>query len=187
MASFTGKATHLLSTRSAPIAKLYSRTQVKVFRATKGRLWKRFLGRPVVLVDVVGRSSGEPRPVMLMRVERGARFVVCGSNGGNPTVPNWYRNLVAAGEAAVEADGERRHCSFAELADGDERDECWDLLVAAYPNFASYQELTDRRLPVGLLTPSDRGRAARRMTPPGGRRETGVRGRAAWAPTSIWS
>jgi hypothetical protein len=27
------------------------------------------------------------------------------------------------------------------------------MLVAGSPNFASYQELTDRRLPVGLLTP----------------------------------
>lgn len=153
MASFTGKATHLMSTRTGPAAKAYSRIHAAVFRRTKGRLWKRFLGRPVILVDVVGRVSGESRPVMLMRVERGVQFVVCGSNGGNPSVPNWYRNLVAAGEAGVEVDGERHECTFAEVADGDERDECWDLLVAAYTNFTSYQELTERRLPVGLLTP----------------------------------
>lgn len=153
MASFTGKATHLMSTRTGPVAKAYSRMQAAVFRRTKGRVWKRFLGRPVILVDVVGRVSGEPRPVMLMKVERRNQFVVCGSNGGNPNVPNWYRNLVAAGEASVEVGGDRHQCSFAEVAEGDERDECWDLLVAAYPNFTSYQELTDRRLPVGLLAP----------------------------------
>jgi deazaflavin-dependent oxidoreductase (nitroreductase family) len=90
---------------------------------------------------------------MLMRVERGEQFVVCGSNGGNPDVPNWYRNLIAAGEADLEVGGRRHHCTFSEVTDVAERDECWDLLVAAYPNFTSYQELTDRRLPVGLLTP----------------------------------
>ena len=153
MASITGKATHLMSTRTAPVAKAYSRMQATVFRKTKGRLWKRFLGKPVMLVDVVGRTSGQPRPVMLMRVGRGAQFVVCGSNGGNPSAPNWYRNLVAAGEAEVDVDGKRRHCTFTEVAEGDERDECWGLLVARYPNFTSYQELTDRRLPVGLLSP----------------------------------
>jgi hypothetical protein len=51
MASFTGEATHLMSTRTGPVAKAYSRLQATVFRRTKGRLWKRFLGRPA------GRSS----------------------------------------------------------------------------------------------------------------------------------
>lgn len=88
-----------------------------------------------------------------MQVERGDQFVVCGSNGGNPDVPNWYRNLVAAEEAHVEVDGGRRHCTFTEVIDDAERDECWGLLVAAYPNFTSYQELTDRRPPVGVLSP----------------------------------
>jgi F420H(2)-dependent quinone reductase len=153
MASITGTATHLLSTRAGPVARWYSRMQAKVFHATRGRWWKRFLGRPVIRLDVVGRTSGRPRPVMLMRVERGDQLVVCGSNGGNPQVPNWYRNLVAAGGADVEADGIRRRYTFTEVAEGPERDECWGLLVAAYPNFTSYQELTERRLPVGILTP----------------------------------
>ncbi|MCP5035173.1 MAG: nitroreductase family deazaflavin-dependent oxidoreductase [Actinomycetia bacterium] len=154
MASMTGKATHVMATRMAPVGKRYSRLQASVFRKTSGRLWKRFLGKPVILMDVVGRASGQPRPVMLMRVERGDQFVVCGSNGGNPDVPNWYRNLVAAEEAYVEADGNRHHYTFVEVPEGEEREECWGLLVAAYPNFTSYQELTDRRLPVGLLSPT---------------------------------
>ncbi len=154
MASITGTTTHLLSTRAPRTAKWYSRMQAKVFHRTRGRWWKRFLGRPVILVDVVGRISGTPRPVMLIRTERGDQFVVCGSNGGNPDVPNWYRNLVAAGEAQVEADGDRRRCSFSEVPEGPEREECWRLLVAAYPHFTSYQELTERRLPIGLLTPA---------------------------------
>jgi hypothetical protein len=35
---------------------------------------------------------------------------------------------------------------------GAERDDCVQLLVAGYPDFASYQELTDRLLPVALLS-----------------------------------
>lgn len=157
MASVTGKATHLLSTRLGAAAKLFSRMQARVFRRTHGRLWKRFLGRPAMLLDVVGRTSGQSRPVMLMRVTRGDELVVCGSNGGNPSTPNWYRNLVAAEQAHVEVDGTRTLYTFRELPEGHERDECWDLLVAAYPNFTSYQELTDRRLPVGVLSPAAHG------------------------------
>ncbi|MEL7208874.1 MAG: nitroreductase/quinone reductase family protein, partial [Actinomycetota bacterium] len=38
-----------------------------------------------------------------------------------------------------------------ELDEGEERDECWGIAAEAYPDFDSYQELTDRRIPVVLL------------------------------------
>ena len=37
-------------------------------------------------------------------------------------------------------------------ADGPERDACLELLLSAYPDFDSYQQLTERRLPIALLT-----------------------------------
>jgi deazaflavin-dependent oxidoreductase (nitroreductase family) len=80
---------------------------------------------------------------------------VTGSNGGNPEAPNWYKNLAAAGAAHVEVDGERWAVGVRELGEGPEREECWSLLVAGYPDFASYQELTDRRLPVAVLERTD--------------------------------
>ncbi|MFW2334408.1 hypothetical protein [Ilumatobacter sp.] len=49
--------------------------------------------------------------------------------------------------------GARRHRTVTELAGGPERDECRDLPVAAYPDVAGCRELTERRLPVGLLSP----------------------------------
>jgi deazaflavin-dependent oxidoreductase (nitroreductase family) len=90
---------------------------------------------------------------MLMRIERGDSFVVCGSNGGNESTPNWYRNLQAAGVAEVEVKGKRIPVAFREVAGADERAECWNLLTAGYPDFATYQELTDRQLPIGVLEP----------------------------------
>ena len=151
MPTVTGRAANLLSNRLDPLARLTSRTHTKMYRATKGRYWKKFLRKPVILVDVVGRSSGQSRPVMLMRIGRDDDFVVCGSNGGNTTTPNWYRNLAVAGAAHVEVDGQRIEVSFREVADDEERAECWSLLTAGYPDFASYQELTERQLPIGLL------------------------------------
>jgi hypothetical protein len=80
--------------------------------------------------------------------------VVCGSNGGNPVVPNGYPNLVATGEANVEVEGNEPACVRG-VPGRAERDACWSLLVAAYPHFTSYQELAARRLPMGLLTPAE--------------------------------
>ncbi len=65
--------------------------------------------------------------------------------------PNWYKNLSAAGEAHVEVGQDRWAVDYRELDEGPEREQCWKLLIAGYPDFASYQELTNRRLPVGVL------------------------------------
>ncbi len=153
MPSLTGRAANLLSTRLDPLARFTSRTHSSLYRRFDGRLFGKFLRKPIILVDVVGRTSGESRPVLLMRIERGDAYVVCGSNGGNATTPNWYRNLVAAMAAEVEVDGKRVSVNFREVTDADEFAECWDLLVAGYPDFATYQELSERKLPVGLLEP----------------------------------
>jgi deazaflavin-dependent oxidoreductase (nitroreductase family) len=88
---------------------------------------------------------------MLMLVRRGDDILVCGSNGGNPKEPNWYTNLIAAGGAPIQVDADRYNVTVRQLSEGAERDECWALLIAGYPDFASYQEFTDRRLPVAVL------------------------------------
>ena len=151
MATTSGRVANLLSRRLDPVARWFSRRHVDRFRRSGGQRYGSFRGMPVFLLDVVGRSSGEPRPVMLMLVRRGDDLLVCGSNGGNPAAPNWWRNLVAAGGGHVEVDGERWAVSAREVTDEPERSECWDLLRAAYPDFETYQELTDRRLPIAVL------------------------------------
>ena len=150
MPTITGRLANLLSTRADGLALAAGRRHVERYRAAGGKKADTIRGLPVFLLDVVGRSSGEPRPVMLMLIRRGDDLLVCGSNGGNPEAPNWYENLMAAGEAHVEVGGDRWPVT-ARQVEGDERAECWDLLVTGYPDFASYQELTDRQLPVAIL------------------------------------
>jgi deazaflavin-dependent oxidoreductase (nitroreductase family) len=128
------------------------RKQVTKYRASGGAKGNKIMGKPVFLLDVVGRSSGELRPVMLMHVPHGDDLVVTGSMGGADRVPNWYQNLMAAGEAHVEVAGDRWPVTARELDDGPERDECWNALVTAYPDFAAYQTYTERRLPVAMLS-----------------------------------
>jgi F420H(2)-dependent quinone reductase len=105
----------------------------------------------VFLLDVVGRSSGEPRPVMLMHVPRGDDLVVVASAGGSVTTPTWYKNLLAAGGAEVQVGADRWTVAARELQDGPERNEAWSLAAAVYPGFDSYQAFTERRIPVAVL------------------------------------
>jgi deazaflavin-dependent oxidoreductase (nitroreductase family) len=155
MASITGRLANLMSRYAPGLGRKGTERQVEQFRSSGGTKGNKVWGKPVFLLDVVGRSSGEPRPVMLMLVRRGdEQLVVVGSNGGNPKTPNWYRNLMAAGGGHVELDGRRWAVTARELPEGPERDECWKLAEAAYPDFASYQQLTDRRIPVAVLDPA---------------------------------
>jgi len=126
--------------------------QLRQFRSSNGSNGNKLMGKPIFILDVVGRTSGESRPVPLMLVRRGDDLLVCGSYGGNPKAPNWYKNLAAAGEAYVEVGSDRWAVKHRELEEGPEREECWKLLLEGYPDFGAYQELTTRRLPVAVLT-----------------------------------
>lgn len=125
------------------------------YRKSDGRKGNKLMGKPVFLLDVAGRKSGEPRPVMLMLVRRGDDLLVCGSNGGNPKPPNWWLNLVAAGEAEVQVGAQRWPVQVRVLNEGPERDEAWQLLNDVWPQFGDYQTFTDRRLPVAVLERAD--------------------------------
>ncbi|MGH9135631.1 MAG: nitroreductase/quinone reductase family protein [Acidimicrobiales bacterium] len=148
--SVLGHLNHLASTRLDRISRAAARFHARRHAQGKGKLLDRFIGAPVFSLTVAGRKSGQPRTVMLILTRRGDDIIVAGSNGGNPDPPAWYLNLRDAGEATVEVGGERWAVT-ARHAEGAERDECWQLLVATYPDFETYQRLTDRQIPVVVL------------------------------------
>jgi F420H(2)-dependent quinone reductase len=150
MALVAARLTNLLARRFPSVGRRATARQVEKCRSSGGRKGNTLVGRPVFLLDVVGRSSGERRPVMLMHVPRGEDLVVIGSGTGTAATPNWYRNLLAAGGADVSVAGDRWSVAARELEHGSERDECWSLAAAVYPGFDSYQRFTDRQIPVAV-------------------------------------
>ena len=87
-----------------------------------------------------------------MRVEHDGSYLAVASKGGAPDNPAWYRNLaehplVELQDATAKGDYTARELS------GDERATWWDRAVEAFPNYAEYQQKTDRQIPVFLLEP----------------------------------
>jgi deazaflavin-dependent oxidoreductase (nitroreductase family) len=150
MASLTGRAANFMSRRFPHLVAKGTHKQVAQYKASNGAKGNKMFGKPVFLLETVGRKSGEPRPVMLMLTRRGDDLIVVGSNGGNPVTPNWYKNLMAAEQTEVQV-GPDRWWTTAREVDGAERNECWALAAKAYPDFDTYQELTDRVIPVAVL------------------------------------
>jgi deazaflavin-dependent oxidoreductase (nitroreductase family) len=88
-----------------------------------------------------------------MRVEHDGNYAVVASQGGAPTHPRWYFNLVADPQVELQ-DGPQTFDMTAREVTGDEKAAWWERAVAAYPDYADYQKKTDREIPVFVLEPS---------------------------------
>lgn len=129
---------------------------VTEFRENDGRVGGNFEGAPIVLLHHVGRRSGQEfvAPTMYLADETDPAVIyVFASKGGAPTNPDWYRNLVAAGEAVVEVGTETYKVAVAEVT-GAERDRIYAEQARRYPGFAEYEVRTAgiRTIPVLKLT-----------------------------------
>lgn len=120
-------------------------------RLTGGRLTLLDLaGLPNLNLTVVGRKSGLSRVTPLLCVPHEGRWLIAGSYFGGPKTPVWVGNLRAAGSAEIKAGRERLDVTARELA-GEERTRMWQVMLRTWPNYAKYEERTDRVIPIFLL------------------------------------
>ena len=122
------------------------------YRRSGGRLGGKFFGAPVCLVTTVGRQSGKQRTVPLLYMRDGDDVVIVASRGGMPEHPAWYLNLCDDPRVSMRI-GEDEARYEARTATPDERARLWPRLVEVYDSYASYQQRTDREIPVVICTP----------------------------------
>ncbi len=140
----------------APSPTQFVRNQVEQYESTGGREGGLMQGRPCIILTTLGARSGKLRKTPLMRVEHDGAYAVIASQGGAPTNPAWYANLLAHPRCELQ-DGPDRREYLAHEATGTERDSWWARAVDAFPPYQKYQERTDRRIPVLVLTRVDAG------------------------------
>jgi F420H(2)-dependent quinone reductase len=133
-----------------PSTSEWVRDQVELYERTGGAEGNEIMGLPIVVITSRGAKSGNLRKNPVMRVEHDGVYAAVASKGGAPEHPEWYHNLVAHPEVDLQ-DGPEPATYLARLAEGEERAEWWERAVAAFPNYAEYQEKTDREIPVFLL------------------------------------
>lgn len=129
---------------------LFGQTHVERYRETRGAEGHDWNGTEVLILTTTGRRSGEPRSTPLIYGEHGDDLVVVASKGGAPENPLWYGNLAADPDVDVQVRGERFHAR-ARTATPEEREELWSLMTERWPAYDSYQEKTDRLIPVVVL------------------------------------
>ena len=135
-----------------PSAAQWVRDQVAEYEASDGQKANtlRDTDYPIVVITSVGAKSGNLRKNPVMKVERDGAYLAVASKGGAPDDPAWADNFRQRPEVDLQ-DGAEKHTYRVRELDGDEYDSWWDHAVATWPTYASYQEKTDREIPLFLL------------------------------------
>jgi deazaflavin-dependent oxidoreductase (nitroreductase family) len=126
------------------------------FRANEGRVGGVFEGATLVLLHHRGRKSGREyvTPVMYLAHDAEPDIVyVFATMGGAPTNPDWYYNLIAAGDGSVELGAETYQVTVRDVT-GADRDRIYGEQARRFPGFADYERQTAgvRTIPVLELT-----------------------------------
>jgi deazaflavin-dependent oxidoreductase (nitroreductase family) len=127
-----------------------------IFNVSKGRIFGKAFGMPLIELVTIGRRSGKARSTMLsVPIIDGDRLVLVASFGGDERHPAWYLNLRANPEVRVTIAGSTR-TMIARNATEEERVELWPQITSAYEGYARYQKRTKRQIPVLILEPKFR-------------------------------
>jgi deazaflavin-dependent oxidoreductase (nitroreductase family) len=136
-----------------PDTTLLGEEHVRKYQETGGEVGYLWNGAPTLLLTTTGRKSGLSRTTPLIFGRHGEDYLVVASQGGAPTHPGWYHNIVAT-PAVTQQVGPNVFEATAQVATPDERPLLWSIVNEGWPNYDVYQTRTERVIPVVVLTPT---------------------------------
>ena len=126
-----------------------------VLTLTGGRIGWTAGNMPVLELTTTGRKSGKQRSVMLTSpLQEDDTIVIVASRGGDDQHPAWFLNLRDHPEVTVKLKGGEPQTMTASIANDEERERMWPLVVEKYKGYGGYQDRTDREIPLVLLSPA---------------------------------
>ena len=122
-----------------------------------GHYWDAALGGgegmlTTLLLYTTGRKSGKTSVLPLIYRPAGDGYCVIASKGGSPEHPAWFLNLEADPNVRLKVVNDEFD-AVARVAEGEEREQLWALMVDYYAPYSDYQAATDRQIPVVVLEP----------------------------------
>jgi deazaflavin-dependent oxidoreductase (nitroreductase family) len=133
------------------LARDFNANNIAAFRKNHGKVGGYFEGAPLILLNTIGRRSGQLHVTPVMYLKDGDRFLVFASNGGAEKHPDWFLNLKAHPDFKIEV-GDETIDIHADEVTGSEHDILYNRQATIYPQFADYQRKTKRIIPVIGLT-----------------------------------
>jgi deazaflavin-dependent oxidoreductase (nitroreductase family) len=130
---------------------LFGQEHIERYEATDGEEgydWRN--GTSILVLTTTGRRSGEARKNALIFRPHGDDYLIVASKGGAPEPPDWYRNLQDNPDVQVQIKGDK-FAARARTATADEKPQLWQEMLEVWPDYADYQQKTDREIPVVVL------------------------------------
>jgi deazaflavin-dependent oxidoreductase (nitroreductase family) len=134
------------------LMRFFLKGHVFLYRLTGGKIGGKMGSNPILLLDSIGRKSGQKRTTPLVFFRDGDSYVIIASNGGAPAHPAWYHNLKSKAKTTVQV-MDKVMSVTAVVASSSERGRIWPELIAKHEQFRQYQEKTEREIPLVVLTP----------------------------------
>jgi F420H(2)-dependent quinone reductase len=124
--------------------------QARLYEESGGTEGTTLQGSPCLLLDTLGRKSGQWRRTVLLYGRDGEDYLIVASQGGADEHPSWYRNLSDHPEVGLRV-GPERFTAHAETLSREEKARVWPHLLQVWPPYAEYQAKTERDIPVVRL------------------------------------
>jgi deazaflavin-dependent oxidoreductase (nitroreductase family) len=121
-----------------------------LIRLSKGRIGGRLGTQTILILNTIGRKSGQLRSTPIAYFYYEGTYLIVESNWGKDKHADWYFNLRKNPQASIEVNGGtiKVNGSFAEEG---EYDRLWDYVTRKHPPYLEYQKMTNRKIPIAVL------------------------------------
>jgi len=136
------------------LIKWFMRINAFLIRITNGQIGSRLGTQTILLLETIGRKSGQPRVIPIAYFFHEGKYLIVESNWGKDKHADWYLNLKKNPRAVLQVNGRTIHVE-AHDAHGDEYARLWKFATERNPPYLRYQEMTERRIPIVVFQPID--------------------------------
>ncbi len=133
--------------------KLFMDINAFLIRLTNGRIGGKLGTQTILLLETIGRKSGEPRVIPIAYFFHEGKYLIVASNWGKEKQAAWYLNLKKNPRATLTVNGKKIPVEAHE-AQGQEYDSLWKFATERNPPYLEYQKMTTRKIPIMVFQPT---------------------------------
>jgi deazaflavin-dependent oxidoreductase (nitroreductase family) len=134
------------------LIKWFMRINASLLRLTNGRLGSRLGTQTILLLETIGRKSGQPREIPIAYFSDQGNYLIVESNWGKDTHADWYFNLKKNSRATLRVNGRSLPVEARDVQ-GEEFDRLWKYVTERHSPYLRYQKMTRRHIPIVVFQP----------------------------------
>ena len=143
-----------MDTMKDTLIKIFMDINAFLIRFTDGRIGGRLGTQTILLLETVGRKTGQPRVTPVAYFLHEGRYLIVASNWGKDQDADWYLNLLKTPRASLQVKVKKIPVE-AHAAQGEEYARLWKFATEQHPPYLRYQEMTARHIPIVVFEVMD--------------------------------